>query len=57
MLMIYSPAGTEGMFAACIALRQEQLRDAKLTSKLALKHDTVMIERSAKGRGKVTILG
>jgi hypothetical protein len=57
MLMIYSPAGTEGMFAAMHALTQEQLMDATLTSELALKDDTVMIERSADGRGKGTILG
>ena len=31
--------------------------DAKLTSELALKHDTVMIEKSKDGRGKGTILG
>jgi len=57
ILMIYSPAGTEGMFAAMHALTQEQLMDAKLTSELALKHDTVMIEKSVDGRGKGTILG
>ena len=57
MLMIYSPAGTEGMFAAMHALTQEQLMDAKLTSQLALKYDTVMIEQPANGQGKGTILG
>ena len=57
MLMIYSPAGTEGMFAAMHALTQEQLMDAELTKQLALKHDTVMIEQSKDGRGKGTILG
>jgi len=31
MLMIYSPAGTEGMFAAMHALTQEQLMNAELT--------------------------
>jgi hypothetical protein len=57
MLMIYSPAGTEGMFAAMHVLTQEQLMDANLTSELALKYDTVMIEQAANGRGKGTILG
>jgi hypothetical protein len=57
MLMIYSPAGTEGMFAAMHALTQEQLMDANLTRELALKHDTVMIEQPKDGRGKGTILG
>ena len=57
MLMIYSPAGTEGMFAAMHALSQEQLMNAELTKQLALKHDTVMIEQSKDGRGKGTILG
>lgn len=57
MLMIYSPAGTEGMFAAMHALTQEQLMDAKLTSELALKYDTVMVEQPTDGRGKGTILG
>ena len=57
MLMIYSPAGTEGMFADMHALTQEQLMDAEFTTKLALKHDTVMIEKSKGGRGKGTILG
>ena len=57
MLMIYSPAGTEGMFAAMHALSQEELMNADLTKQLALKHDTVMIEQSKDGRGKGTILG
>jgi len=57
MLMIYSPAGTEGMFAAMHALSQEQIMDAELTKKIALEHDTVMIERTRDGRGKGTILG
>jgi mannose-6-phosphate isomerase-like protein (cupin superfamily) len=57
MLMIYSPAGTEGMFAAMHALTQDQLMDAEFTRQLALKHDTVMIEQSKDGRGKGTILG
>jgi hypothetical protein len=57
MLMIYSPAGTEGMFAAMHALTQDQLMNAELTKKIALEHDTVMIEQSADGRGKGTILG
>jgi mannose-6-phosphate isomerase-like protein (cupin superfamily) len=57
MLMIYSPAGTEGMFAAMHRLSQDELMDAELTRKIALEHDTVMIERSADGRGKGTILG
>jgi mannose-6-phosphate isomerase-like protein (cupin superfamily) len=57
MLIIYSPAGTEGMFAAMHALSQEQLMNAELTKQLALKHDTVMIEQSKDGRGKGTILG
>jgi mannose-6-phosphate isomerase-like protein (cupin superfamily) len=35
MLMIYSPAGTEGMFAAMHALSQEQLMNAELTKQLA----------------------
>jgi mannose-6-phosphate isomerase-like protein (cupin superfamily) len=57
MLMIYSPAGTDGMFAAMHALTQEQLMDAELTRRIALEHDTVMIEQSKDGRGKGTILG
>ena len=57
MLMIYSPAGTEGMFAAMHALTQDQLMDANLTKEIALKYDTVMIEQSKDGRGKGTILG
>jgi hypothetical protein len=31
--------------------------DAELTRKIALEHDTVMIEQSKDGRGKGTILG
>jgi mannose-6-phosphate isomerase-like protein (cupin superfamily) len=57
MLMIYSPAGTEGMFAAMQALTQDQLMNAELTRQLALTHDTVMIEPAEDGRGKGTILG
>jgi mannose-6-phosphate isomerase-like protein (cupin superfamily) len=57
MLMIYSPAGTESMFAAMHALSREQLMDAALTKKIALAHDTVMIDESKDGRGKGTILG
>ena len=57
MLMVYSPAGTEGMFADMHALTPEQLMDANFTKQLALKHDTVMIEQSKNGRGKGTILG
>ena len=57
MLMIYSPAGTDGMFAAMHALTQDQLMDAELTRRIALDHDTVMIEQSKDGRGKGTILG
>ena len=52
MLMIYSPAGTEGMFAAMHALTQDQLMNAALTKEIALKHDTVMVEQSKDGRGK-----
>ena len=57
MLMIYSPAGTDGMFAAMHALTQDQIMDAELTRKIALEHDTVMIEPARDGRGKGTILG
>jgi len=59
MLMIYSPAGTEGMFADMHALTQDQLMNAELTRQLALKHDTVMIEieQNKDGRGKGMILG
>jgi mannose-6-phosphate isomerase-like protein (cupin superfamily) len=57
MLMIYSPAGTEGMFAEMHALTREQLMDAELTKTIALKHDTVMLEHGKDGRGKGTILG
>ena len=57
MLMIYSPAGTEGMFAAMHALTKDQIMDAELTRKIALAHDTVMIEQPTDGRGKGTILG
>lgn len=57
MLMIYSPAGTDGMFAAMHALSQEQIMDAELTKKIALQHHTVMVEQTRDGRGKGTILG
>jgi mannose-6-phosphate isomerase-like protein (cupin superfamily) len=57
MLMIYSPAGTDGMFAAMHALTKEQIMDAELTKKIALEHDTVMVEQTRDGRGKGTILG
>jgi mannose-6-phosphate isomerase-like protein (cupin superfamily) len=57
MLMIYSPAGTEGMFAAMHALTQDQLMNAELTKQIALKHDTVMIEQSKDGPGKRHDLG
>lgn len=57
MLMVYSPAGTESMFAAMHALSPEQLMDAELTRKIALAHDTVMVEQAPGGRGKGTILG
>ena len=57
MLMIYSPAGTEGMFADMHALTKDQLMNAELTKKIALEHDTVMIEENKDGRGKGTILG
>jgi hypothetical protein len=57
MLMIYSPAGTEGMFAAMHRLSHDQLMNAELTKEIALKYDTVMIEQSKDGQGKGTILG
>jgi quercetin dioxygenase-like cupin family protein len=57
MLMIYSPAGTEGMFADMHALSKEQLMDAELTKSIALKHDTVMVEDPPGGKGKGTVLG
>jgi mannose-6-phosphate isomerase-like protein (cupin superfamily) len=57
MLMIYSPAGTDGMFSAMHKLTAEQIMDAALTQKIALEHDTVMVEQSSDGRGKGTILG
>jgi mannose-6-phosphate isomerase-like protein (cupin superfamily) len=57
MLMIYSPAGTEGMFADMHALTREQLMNAELTKEIALRHDTVMLEHGKDGRGKGTILG
>lgn len=57
MLMIYSPAGTEGMFAAMHALTQDQTMDAELMRRISLEHDTVMIEKSEGGCGKGTILG
>lgn len=57
MLMVYSPAGTEGMFAAMHALSPEELADAELTGRLALEHDTVMVEARPDGRGKGTVLG
>jgi mannose-6-phosphate isomerase-like protein (cupin superfamily) len=57
MLMIYSPAGTEGMFADMHSLTQGQLMNAELTKQIALKHDTVMLEHGKDGRGKGTILG
>jgi hypothetical protein len=52
MLMIYSPAGTDGMFAAMYALTKEQIMDAELTRKIALEHDTVMVEQTQKWSGK-----
>jgi mannose-6-phosphate isomerase-like protein (cupin superfamily) len=57
MLMIYSPAGTDGMFAAMHALTKEQIMDAELTRKVALEHDTVMLEKPVDGKGRGTILG
>jgi len=57
MLMVYSPAGTDGMFAAMHKLTQEQIMDAELTRKIALEHDTVMVEPAKDGKGKGTILG
>jgi len=57
MLMVYSPAGTDGMFAAMHALSQEELMDSELTKKIALEHDTIMVEQSADGKGKGTVLG
>lgn len=57
MLMVYSPAGTDGMFAAMHKLTQEQIMDAELTKRIALEHDTVMVEQAKDGRGKGTILG
>lgn len=57
MLMVYSPAGTEGMFADMHALTPEQLMNPDLTKQLALKHDTVMVEELKDGRSKGTILG
>jgi mannose-6-phosphate isomerase-like protein (cupin superfamily) len=57
MLMIYSPAGTEGMFAAMHELSPEQIMDAEFTRKIALEHDTVMVETVPGGKGKGTILG
>jgi quercetin dioxygenase-like cupin family protein len=53
----YSPAGTDGMFAAMHKLTQEQIMDAELTKRIALEHDTVMVEAAKDGRGKGTILG
>jgi len=38
-------------------LTQEQIMDAALTKKIALEHDTVMVEQAVNGRGKGTILG
>jgi hypothetical protein len=57
MLMVYRPAGTEGMFTDMHALTPEQLTNPDFTKQLALKHDTVMIEEPKDGRGKRTILG
>jgi hypothetical protein len=57
MLMIYSPSGTEGMFAAMHKLTEEQIMDAEFTKKIALEHDTVMVEAASGGKGKGTILG
>jgi len=39
------------------ALTKEQIMDAGLTKKVALEHDTVMIEQPKDGKGKGTILG
>ena len=44
MVMIYSPAGTEGMFAAMHALTRSRSW-SRLTKKIALEDDTVMIEQ------------
>jgi hypothetical protein len=55
--MVYSPAGTDGMFSAMHKLTQEEIMNAELTRKIALEHDTVMVEQATDGRGKGTILG
>ena len=55
MLMVYSPGGTESMFAAMHALSQDELMDTALTKAIALDHDTVMVEDPPQGKG--TVLG
>ena len=45
MLMIYSPAGTEGMFAAMHALSQEQLMNAQLTPAHTEQHMSSTVHR------------
>jgi quercetin dioxygenase-like cupin family protein len=57
MLMVYGPAGTDGMFAAMHKLTRDEIMDAELTRRIALEHDTVMVEQAVDGRGKGTILG
>jgi len=57
MPMVYSPAGTEGMFAAMHAQSPEQLMDAELTKKIALEHDAIKVEAAPGRRGRGTILG
>jgi hypothetical protein len=38
-------------------LTPEQIIEAELTRKIALEHDTMMVEPAKDGRGKGTILG
>lgn len=46
-----------GTFAALHKLTPEQIIEAELTRKIALEHDTMMVEPAKDGRGKGTILG
>jgi hypothetical protein len=51
------PCSTDGIFAAVHKLTQEQIMEAELTKKIALEHDTVLVEEGSDGRSNGTVLG
>ena len=57
MLMVYSPAGLEGMMKAMKALSHEQLADGALTSKILAEHDTVVLGEGTGSKGAGSVLG